>query len=147
MTIGNPDFFKKCRAMSGGDTCKVCGHSYDMHFHGHWKWEEVQETVTIMNKDEQKKFDKAKDTAEREKVFMEALEKQIKAADAAMRDAEKSMLGAIDRIQAQGLTTNYRQLLLTQRVFYKQQKEANPGGPFEAAYKRVFYKQQKEANP
>lgn len=111
MTIGNPDFFKKCRAMDGDDICKVCGHRYDLHYHDHYKWEEKTETTTIMNKEETKKYEQAKSKAERQTVFVKALQAQITSAEVSKKEAEASMLTAIDMIEKKGLTSNYKQLL------------------------------------
>ena len=68
--------FKKCTAMGGTETCKVCGHSYRHHYHNEVVFKKFKERKEFVDEEMKKKFKEAADMKQRADYLRQGLQAQ-----------------------------------------------------------------------
>ena len=72
----DPEEFKKCKAMGGTETCKVCGHSYRHHYHNEVMFKKFKERKEIIDEAIKKRFEEATDKEQRANYLKQGLQTQ-----------------------------------------------------------------------
>ena len=68
--------FKRCGAMGGTETCKVCGHSYRHHYHNEVLFQKFKERKEFVDEAMKKKFMEATDMKQRADYLRQGLQAQ-----------------------------------------------------------------------
>ena len=70
----NQEVFKRCKAMGGRETCKVCGHSYRHHYHDEVMFKKVKERKEFVNEAMKGKFMEAASMEQRADYLRQGLQ-------------------------------------------------------------------------
>ena len=121
-TIHDKNVFKRCACMGGNDTCRVCGHSYQLHFHGEYVYRDRVEVIS--DPEMKKEFDRAKNDEEKAKIKKMQLDKRRGESEEKKEKLSGQLTLAIKEFQILGMSRSYLIILQTQLVLVEQYLEA-----------------------
>ena len=119
--------FKDCAAMGGDDTCKICHHRFDYHYHNEVTFKEVEEDVLKVDSEMKRKYNEAKSHEEKARIVRTSLEAEKRKSEDEKRRLSKQLLRAIEDFQMLGISRNYLKVLENQLNVIKQYLEGEIG--------------------
>jgi len=106
------------------DTCRVCGHGYELHYHDEVKW--VQERVQENLVDEAMKanFQKASSLEQQKQLLQNDYTQKLLESQERRQILAAQLLSSIDRFQELGVNRDFIKMLHTQRELVLQHLES-----------------------
>ena len=108
----DPEMFRKCRAMGGTETCKVCGHRYQHHYHNEMVFKKFKEREEFVDEAMKKKFEEETNMEQRAIIMRQALQKRREKLLHKKNSLLQELNGKITEFQKLGISKqNYAKLL------------------------------------
>ena len=122
------EVFKKCKAMGGRETCKVCGHSYRHHYHNEVVFKTFKEREEFVDEAMKKKFNEAADMEQRANYLRQGLQTRREELLREKNSLLQELNGKITEFQRLGISDqNYAKVLEKQCDVVKLRIEAAVG--------------------
>ena len=121
------EYFKNCAAMGGSNTCKVCGHSYHLHYHAETRYEKEEYTEELVDYKMKKKFEEAKTMEERATIFKQKLKLKRQASQQERQRLSERLLSTLEEFHKLGINRNYAKLLENQLAVVECRLEGSVG--------------------
>ena len=120
--------FKHCAAMGGTETCKKCGHRYNLHYHNEVVFEKFKETENLVDEAMKKKFKEATDMEQQAKYLRQGLQARREELLRKKNSLLQELNGKITEFQRLGISDqNYARVLENQRDIVKYRIETEVG--------------------
>ena len=119
--------FKQCRAFRGSVTCKVCGHSYAMHYHDEVKFDLEEYTQDFIDPVMKNKFEEAKAIEERATIVKQQLERQRETTQPEWQRLSDRLRLTLEKFYKLGIVQNYAKLLESQLAMVQHRLESSVG--------------------
>ena len=120
------EMFKHCRSISD-ETCNVCEHSYELHYHNEVIFKKRVEKVELIDEETREKFQKAKDMEEKKRVMLTGLKKKCNLSIIKRRELSMELKTIILEFERLGISRNYAKLLDNQIILIKQRLRGQIG--------------------
>lgn len=118
------EVFKYCWALQG-ETCRICHHSYKIHFHDEVKMVQKTEKREIIDESMRSKFYAAKSTEEQAALLKSSLKFQKRNSEKKRKDLSAQLLLTIEEFHQLGLNRNYSKVLENQLYVVEQRLEGD----------------------
>lgn len=105
------------------DTCRICGHGYNFHYHDEVQWVEERTKETLVNEDMKAKFQKASGLEQQKQVLQRDFAKKLRESEEKRQILAAQLLSSIDRFQQLGMNGDFVKMLHTQREMVLQHLE------------------------
>lgn len=120
--------FKSCASMGGTNTCKVCSHSYKVHYHNEVYFTEVEKKEEIVDEKMMQKFKEAQSMEEKAQILRDGLSRRHQTLVAQKTQLSKQLSSAISEFKHLGISKlNYAKLLEKQRDIIEMRLENTIG--------------------
>ena len=124
----NRKTFKRCKAMGGTKTCKVCGHSYKCHYHNKVVFKEVTESKEFVNEEMKQKFKEATSIEQRADCLRQGLQTRREELEREKDNLLQELIRKLDKFQELGISKqNYAKVLEKQLDVVKLRREVAVG--------------------
>ena len=121
------EVFKHCACMGGSDTCKVCGHSYLMHYLTEVMYKTEEYTEEFVDDEMKKKFERARTMYERETVIKEVLKREREASQRERLRLSDHLLLTLEEFHKLSINRSYAKLLENQLAVVQYRLEGSVG--------------------
>jgi len=121
------DIFRGCAAMGDGDTCTICGHGFQFHYHDEIAWEQIQESLPLVDESMKAAFERSKTVEERFRILKGELAKRHQESEENKLALNLRLSTALNQYQKLGTARSYRKILNQQLELLRQHFDALQG--------------------